>query len=255
MRFLRLTEVMLLAVISVFAIAVTVMDVFHLNEHIEFLKNFNFALLGVLILSFVGLHLVLTHLTNTGFQEETAKELKSIIPSLQGSRIRVFETTEEMEIYLAKRIRNAKKEVCDLTWKESLSTGYDLPKRQKSRKYYDESIRLVSKNVEYKEVFVFSDGRRVEKLKARVAERRDGYTCKYFADYCNIPRLQFVLIDKKEVIFASSSYRQLIAIENENLGDLLRTYFEHIWQQATVVLEGKKVHEEVFRKILEKYDK
>jgi hypothetical protein len=251
MKFLKLLDIIILLVISITAICITIFDIFDFHQVVS--QNFNYSQLAVLILSFIGIHLSISFIVRNNYQNATKNELEKIIPSLQGSKIKTFDSSDEMEIYIAKRIREAKIEIADLTWKKSLSSGYSLPKREKSRATYDNSIKVVSKTVEYKEVFIFSDKRRVEKLKQRIKENREGYSCKYFPVYTDIPRLQFVLIDKKEVIFASSTYKQLIAIENVELGLLLDSYFEKIWEEAVWIMKGKEIYQGEVDKIMSEH--
>ena len=45
----------------------------------------------------------------------------------------------------------------------------------------------------------------IKKLEQRLKENKSGYSCKYFKDDSDIPRLQFVIIDDDEVLFFASS--------------------------------------------------
>ena len=203
------------------------------------------------LLSLIGTSIVSQHFTINS----NKKGIESIIPSLSGAKVVKFKNAEEMELYLSDKLKKAEEEVLDLTWKKSTSTGFDTPKRVTSRKKYDNSIKHISSNVKYKEVFIFSHKSRIEKLKARIKENKAGYSCKYISEYCEIPRLQFVLIDNKEIVFASSQYKELIAIENKELGALLSSYFFMVWSKGTYIMRGKEIFQEEYQKVLEKYDK
>jgi len=204
----------------------------------------------LVMLSLIGTAIVSQHFTINS----SVKEIEAIIPSLSGAKVVKFKNAEAMELYLSDKLKKAEDEVLDLTWKKSTSSGFDTPKRVSSRKKYDLSIKHISSNVKYKEVFIFSHKSRIEKLKARIKENKAGYSCKYISEYCEIPRLQFVLIDNKEIVFASSQYKELIAIENKELGALLSSYFFMVWNRATYLKRGKEIYQEEYEKVLSKYD-
>ena len=166
--------------------------------------------------------------------------------------VEIFKDSAEQEVYLAKRITEAKKEICDLTWKEKLSLSSALPKRVRTHKTYESSIARAAKKVPYREVFTFSDDRRIEKLKRRLAEKLPGYSCRYFPSPCEIPRLQFVLIDHEEVVFASSSYPFLCAIRQPELCAVFSEYFETIWSVAVPLKDGDVIHQDEVDKVLPK---
>lgn len=245
-------DLILLFIISIICVIIGVIDLFNWNEKIIFLQNIDYSLLAVLLLSTIGIHLVVAHIAQNKFQETSLNESEKIINSIKGVKIHYFENMVELEEYLAKRILEAKKEVCDLTWKQKISIDYSLPPRQKVAKKYDTTISRVSKNVIYREVFVFNDNRRLDKLKKRLSENRAGYSCRYFPDDTTIPRMQFAIIDEHEIIFASSNYSPLCAIQHPSLCAIFKSYYENVWEKATPIKEGNKVYQAVVDELFSK---
>lgn len=243
LRYLKKMDVVLLLVISFTSIVIAVADSFNFFDNVEFFQKIDYSLLTIVILSLIGLHLVLNYVNQSNFQEKFPNDINGIIKSLNGVNIEIFPSTVELEKYLAKRVKEAKIEICDLSWKENISSGYSLKPRVKSHKSYETSINLACDKIVYREIFIFSDGRRKEKLERRLKKSKSGYSCRYFEGNFSIPRLQFVLIDKEEIIFASSSYPKLCAIKHMELSEIFQSYYDEIWDAATPIKDGDVVHQ------------
>lgn len=240
----------LLLIISVFAIIFTIIDTFNVNINIPIFANIDYSVLTVVLLAAIGLHLIVARFQDDASEEARKADTIKIISSLNGVHIELLASTSEMEIYLAKRILEAKKEICDLSWKNTLSRTYSTNPRQKSMKTVENSIKQVGNNLPYREVFVFSDVRRKEKLQARLKENKTGYSCRYYDENSRIPRIQFVLIDGEEIIFASSSYPILCAIRHPNLARIFQSYYDDIWEKAIPIKEGPILYRDAIDKIM-----
>ena len=129
----------------------------------------------------------------------------------------------------------------NIALRQVVSVGEGRPKRV-LRKLRSES--LIGR------CFVFGDGRRKEKLKRRIEENCAGYSCRYYPQPCSIPRLQFVIIDREEIIFASSSYPTLCAIRQAELCEIFQAYFDAIWSEAVPLKEGGNIYLDEVDKVL-----
>lgn len=249
LRFLKRMDVVLLMAISFTSIVIVVVDFFNFFDNVEFFQKVDYSLLTIAILALIGIHLVLHYINQSEFQERFPHDIDKIIRSLHGVNIEIFPSTVELEKYLAKRVKEAKIEVCDLSWKGNISRGYSLKPRVRSHKSYETSIGLACDKIMYREIFVFSDERRKEKLERRLKDNKSGYSCRYFEGDFSIPRLQFVLIDKEEIIFASSFYPKLCAITHAELSEIFQSYYDEIWNAATPIKDGDVIYQKEIDKI------
>lgn len=216
------------------------------------LPALDYPTLGVGILGVIAVHLVGVHLSRRTHHTTMQQALARLAVSVEGVQIRSFEDGAELDRYIAMRISSAKTEVCDLSWKSSISAQYGLKHRKKATQSYESAIKDASDRISYREVFVFNDARRLDKLKHRLRENRAGYSCAYFPDAHShsIPRLQFVLVDGEEVIFASSAYPQRCAIMHKALAEIFHYYFEEIWAAATKIKDGDILQKDVVARLV-----
>jgi len=136
-----------------------------------------------------------------------------------------------------------------LTWKVNVSLGFDTKPRKAANDKISQNIAKISNKVIYKEVFVFNDSSRIEKLKRRIQDNKPGYSCRYFDTSSKIPRIQFVVIDGEELIFASSAYPYKCAIKHKEIVAIFHTYFNQIWADAIPIKERSVINWDVFNKI------
>lgn len=245
MKLLRKIDLILLLIISIAAILITVIDTFDLFSLSHLLTEINYPLICLLILGFIGTHLVLSFINAEDHKDESLKKFDALIASSDNIKIKIFEDSFEMETYLAKRVHEAKHEVCDLTWKLTISSGFAVGKRKDSHNVYEKAVKEFSDKLIYREVWIFNDSRRVEKFNKRIKENKDGYSCRYYKDDINnIPRLQFVIIDNSEVIFFASARNSLLcAIKGEAICKICKPYFDEVWNNAIPIKDGKKLHQ------------
>ncbi|WP_344754072.1 hypothetical protein [Leifsonella bigeumensis] len=195
----------------------------------------------VVVLGAIGLHLVARHVQDDEVTRATSELLKLVELNTRGKglQVRLFASSIEIETYLGQRILTASKQVCDLSWKTSISSGFSTPTRQVAHGYMDKAISDASSRVNYREIFVFNDVRRADRFARRLKETHAGYSCRFYDDASLIPRLQFVVVDSKEVIFfASGPNSPLAAVQSEVIAQVFETYFESLWSAATPLKDG-----------------
>jgi len=261
MRFLKRIDSIILITLSLSSIFVVIIDYYNLFDNIELFKTIEYVPILFILISFIALHLGVSHLSTTNFQDKFsggAEEInsgfemyaESIINSVHGVKLTTFQDAGEQELYLARRIKEASLEVCDLSWKEKLSRHYSLKSRKRTHKSYEVGIAKACESIPYREIFIFSDERRKEKLKRRIKENIPGYSCRYFNQSSNIPRLQFVIIDREEIVFASSSYPALCSIKHKELGSIFQSYYDDVWDHAIPLKEGDRIFSDEVEKAL-----
>lgn len=236
-------DLVVVGVISLFSSVLVILDFFGIAEKIAIFGTWDYSKAALLLLGALGLHVVLSNLRGRSFEENFPFAIEKVIRSLEGVSIVTFADAAEQEEYIARRISEAKKEVCDLSWKTRIGRGFALGKRANSHEKMEKSIATASKRIMYREIFVFSDPRRVEKALRRIEENRAGYSCRYFKSLDKIPRLQFVIIDGDEVIFASSSYPKLCAISHPYLSATFQSYFDEAWSVGEILKEGSAINQ------------
>ena len=115
----------------------------------------------------------------------------------------------------------------------------------------DKCITEVSDRITYREIFMFNDARRIDKLNRRLAENKNGYSCRYFKENSTIPRIQFVIVDDEEVFFfASASDSLLCSFQNRQLCQVFRSYYEALWSAAISIKDGPHIDQEQVAHIL-----
>lgn len=239
---------------------VTIADYTGLVKKLNWDLSPDYNAMLLVLFGVIGLHLATSHILEERFRDsfdggserlvkEFSKQAEALLKKIQGAEVLGFANAAQQEHYLAKRLADAKVEICDLSWKETLSLHVSLPERVKSQKSYENSIEKTARRIPYREIFVFSDPRRIDKLKRRIDEDLPGYSCRYFPS-STIPRLQFMIIDREEIVFASSSYPTLCSIRQPHLAQIFQAYYESAWAAATPLKEGRNLRHDEFKKVL-----
>ncbi len=254
MKIIKYLDVTILIIISIITIIINVIDFFDLFSLGKPLFKIDYSIVMLVLLAFIGFHLGLVYLSNVKYQTDSELSLKQILKSVKTHDIRTFSDAVELETYLGKRILDARKEVCDLSWKSKISAGFSINKRKQSHDYYDKCIKNASEKILFREIFIFSDPRRFQKFKRRLSENKNGYSCRYYKDDSIIPRLQFVIIDDTEIVFFASSTNSLLcSIKSEELCRVLKPYYEEVWANAIPIKEGSQIHQDIVNEIFAKY--
>jgi len=251
MKILQRVNIILLLLISFFSLIITVFDFFGLLTKYELFQDFDYSKSILLILSMIGLYFVGRHIEQISFEKKSISQLISLTDTETKENVRVFENSTKLETYLAYQIKTAQSEICDLSWKKKISNQFNVGTRKESHSMYDNATKTKANDILYREIFIFNDKRRYSKFKKRLKESKDGYSCRYFDDE-KIPRLQFIIIDNKEVVFFAISENSLLcSIKGNNIGDIFKPYFDELWREATSLIEGENVN----TKEIEKLDK
>lgn len=238
----RKIDVILLALIACIAVGLSIAHFFHLIDA-PWLKD-NLALFTLLLLSLLGLHFIASYFSEEDFRITSIQLLTTIAASTFGSEVKPFADAAEMESYLAKRMREARQSICDLSWKAKISEGFSATNRQAAHQYMDQSITGAAGRVAYREIFIFNDIRRIEKFERRLSEQKAGYSCRYFREDPPIPRLQFLIIDDNEVFFfASSAQSPLVSFRSPKLCAVFQAYFDSAWNAARPLKDGPRLHD------------
>lgn len=248
---LKKIDVVFLLMISLFSIVVGLLDFFGVIGSLTWLSTYRIQSLSLVFLSLLGFHFIMKATQDEGSKKllnQILSETELLLTSCNTVITKEFPNSAELESYVSERIRNAKEEVLDLTWKKSLSGEELLPKRKTATKKYDNSIKKISKDLAYKEIFILDQYGRKEKLKRRLLENSPGYSCAYFQP-CEVPRIQFIIIDKKEILFVSSSYGIKSAFYDEKLVTIFRNYFFEAWHDAIKIKEANQLNSDVIKSI------
>ena len=168
------------------------------------------------------------------------KETNILLEAQKGLQFRHFTSTEAQMKYQTKKIQAAKNKIEDLTWSHKLSKKVNLPSRKKVENEYENALTEASSRIYYREIFIFNKQSRLEKLKRRLKENKPGYACAYYQD-TKVPRMQFMIIDEEEVIFASSGLPIRCALKHKQFAKAIAEYYETVWENATPIKDGNEI--------------
>jgi len=253
MRLLKKIDLIATISIAVVGIVITLLDTFDSLPSFLSQINLDFSKITVIMLSLIAVHLVLSLLSNEKMEDDLHESITRVIDSVGGVDTKMFNTIQELEVYLAKRIQEAKKDVCDLTWKNKVSFGFSTNARKAANKKIDDSIKKVGPKITYREVFVFcGDQFRIDKLAMRIAQNAPGYSCKYYKNSNAIPRIQFVIVDSEELFFVSSAYPYYCAFRHKALVEIFLNYFNQIWDSpdAITIKDRTTIYQDVYTDIM-----
>jgi len=221
----------------------------------------DYVLICCILLFALALHFIFSIFTELEFFKKQ-DELMSKVDSLDAIKgVRKFATSSECDAYIAERIALAEKSVCDLNWQDDLPfnpRARDPLQKQFTEKAIDTSIKTFCKKQGriYREIFTFTYPANIQKMKIHISYG-NSYSCAYFENLTTpkFPKMQFVIIDNKEIIFASSAYEpHLYSIHDENFVHMFSRYFDQAWRQSTrTIKEDNIVHEDVIDKIERNY--
>ena len=146
----------------------------------------------------------------------------------------VLDSIDDIDAYLADKIAKAEMSVFDLCWWDysgdppahrSRITQQNLGQR------IDEAIYnfCQKENVEYREIFTMHSQSNKNKMLKHIRYGKN-YKCSYFDNSkYKFPKIQFVILDDKEVVFASRFYGKHCIINDKDLVDIMLNYFDQAW--------------------------
>ena len=185
----------------------------------------------------------------TQLESAISEATTTVIDSLNGLELRKFDTNADAVNYVNKRLLQARHQIDDLSWSPALNFGHQLDQIVALDNTYAERVKNIATKIPYREIFIFNRPGRAEKLKRRVEENAPGYSCAYYSE-TQIPPLQFMVIDKEEVIILSDQFPTRLAIRHPYLVKLFEEYYEEIWKCAVPIKIGKDVDKKVLDNIL-----
>jgi len=180
---------------------------------------------------------------------ELRKSTESTIASLNGVEIKLFDSGTELLQYVNQRLKQAQNQIDDLSWSPIIGLKSDLNTSRKAYQEYEEHITKASSKIAYREVMVFNHPARIENLQRRIAENAPGYSCSYYETPI-VPLLQFMIIDRQEVIVLSDQFQTKFALRHPHIVKLFQEYYEEIWRNSTPIKIKTEIKSDVVSKIL-----
>jgi hypothetical protein len=165
---------------------------------------------------------------------------QKVISSLHGIEYHPFATNVELIKHLVRRLDSATKSVDDLTWSHRLSLEQHLPTQKQAEDDYQQAIARAARRLAYRELFIFSVEGRIEKLKRRLEENIDGYSCAFYRR-SEIPPFQYMIIDGVEIAFTSSVFPTPCTLRHPELAKVFTAYFDEAWKSAVPLKYGPKI--------------
>lgn len=190
------------------------------------------------------------------------KSFNKLVNNLKAIEIIKFKDINEVDEYIAEKINAAKYSVYDLNWQDDLINV--TPLKHQARINSANKIDLAIKSycnkkndiVCYQEIFTFSNHDNIERMNKHI-NYGDTYSCYYYENLDVIkrfPKLQFVVIDENEVIFASSAYEgKLCAIKNDEIVGIFCLYFSRAIDFSIKIKERGNLNSKIIDDIIKKY--
>lgn len=188
----------------------------------------------------------------TQLEAAISEATTTVIDSLDGLELRKFDTNADAVNYVNKRLLQARHQIDDLSWSPALNFGHQLDQIVALDNTYAERVKNIATKIPYREIFIFNRPGRIDKLKRRVEENAPGYSCAYFSE-TQIPPLQFMVIDKDEVIILSDQFPSRLAVRHPYLVKLFEEYYEEIWKNAVPIKVGKNIDKKELDNILSQF--
>ena len=174
-----------------------------------------------------------------------------IINSLQGLEFKKFNSANEVMSYVNKRLSQAQKQIDDLSWRPSVNMGFAVYSPELDTENIDQ-VTKITQRVPYREIFMFNRSDRLPRLKGLLEQDLPGYSCVYY-ESDSVPLLQFMVIDKEEVIILSEPLKSKVAIKHPDIVQLFCEYYDEIWHNATPIKLGTSLHQETIEKLFTKH--
>ena len=182
-------------------------------------------------------------------------QFSTVIGSLRGLEYyKSFSSGPEFVDYLADRILQAKRSVDDLTWlQEPPADRFTRDRLEADQKYYSAMASAAERGVTYKEIFVFTDKEKIEKMRMMVDKNFNYYSCGYF-EGSDIPRPVFIIIDDEEVLVYGMDPRVFCAFKHPELVPAFNEYYTQLWRKCTKIKDGKDVDKKVYQTVSKKFE-
>lgn len=184
-----------------------------------------------------------------------------------------FSNMEEVLDYLIKRIKKMNGGVIkDLVW---LDNSYTFPMASKNLTKEEEQLKEFNNivlekmkqfNLEYKEIFTFKDKSKIDYLFQHIDLFGENYFCGFYTSKTgdcskdcdlnckihkidcnfleNFPKIQFMILNDKEVVFTSRRYmNDLCVIREKTIVNIFIDYYNQIIKGAIELKRGSSINE------------
>lgn len=270
-RIIKTADVVTIAIAIIISVIAFIIDGY--NSYVNNEVQIDYAFVATSLLLAIAIHFILVGFWEnemTSRQKELTQGLdqavSTIIDSLNGVEVIFFDDINNVDMYIAKRISEASECVYDFTWQDFISINpyhRNLVDKECAAKKIDSSIqsfcsKKTTKPRIYKEIFTFSYPQNIKKMLNHITYG-DVYCCSYYENKdpnAKFPKLQFVVIDDKEVIFVSSAYTpNLCSIKNTGIASIFCNYFEQAWELSKKIKDRDKVDNNLIKEINDRYGK
>ncbi len=167
----------------------------------------------------------------------------------RSSKVKTFKDVLSCLKYVNKKIQSANLQIDDLSLVGDIGKSDDLQSVETEAAKYHSYVKQLTNDISYREVFILNRRNREEKIFGMLANNASGYSCAYYPEIPQIPSIQFMIIDKKEVIFLSGEYPYL-AVQDQDVVDLFIRYYEDIWKNSVKLKYGKDFDWKMIEKAL-----
>jgi hypothetical protein len=240
------TEIILLITTIAVSSLVSLLDFFGFLDSIPWLKG-RVPALTLLVLGLLASYILIERKSKLESISDQLQDLslantastRKIIESLAGVEVTTFNNLLSCLQYVNQQLRAAKIQIDDLSWTPTVGKSDDLEAIVSENAKYRERVIQAAKRLPYREVFIFNRKDRIEKLINLLSENAAGYSCAYFEETKDLPLLQFMIVDRQEVIVLSGDYTYL-AFRHPQLVNLFVEYYEDIWKKSIKLKHGKR---------------
>ena len=259
-KWLNSFEIILLSITVILSGLVSILDFLGVLDSVSWLAG-RIPTLTLLVIGLMAGYLIIerkSHLEKMNrdlgnsiesLSHELRKSTESTIASLNGVEIKLFDSGTELLQYVNQRLKQAQNQIDDLSWSPIIGLKSDLNTSRKAYQEYEEHITKASSKIAYREVMVFNHPARIENLQRRIAENAPGYSCSYYETPI-VPLLQFMIIDRQEVIVLSDQFQTKFALRHPHIVKLFQEYYEEIWRNSTPIKIKTEIKSDVVSKIL-----
>ena len=173
-----------------------------------------------------------------------------VIASLQGVQVRSFPDGADFLEYSTHRLAEASS-IDDVNWSDydPITTGREVGS---FRGFHDAVDRFVKRDtVSYREIAMFSNADRLDRVRKRIKAKSPGYHVGYFEP---LPRNQpplmtFAIQDHEEVVLCFDNKR--LAIRHREIVDFYATYYESLWNHSKKLKVGSDVRIQDLQRVLD----
>lgn len=245
----------------IISIAVAILDFSGALDNIQWLSDRipTFILLGV---GFLAGYLALERRSQLEAMHTELKEAlnklavgqdkatQTLIESLQGVQVRKFDNGHELLRYMYDLVAKSQVRIDDLSWRATFTTRNYGDFAHNMGSQYVPIMQDAVQRVPYREIMIFNKPGRKERFQSLITDNKPGYSCAYYQTDTEIPLLQFMIIDLREVIIFEDLAANSICISHPLIAKYFADYYEEIWQKAVKLKLGKTVYWDAVREVL-----